>query len=133
MARKVGDVMTSVPIAVPPETTLVEAARFMDEYGVGEVLVIEDGRLCGVLTDRDIGVAAERDASRTSVAVICNTDLVAVSPNDDAEIVARLMAGHLASNGRRTAENAPAGCSERQGASCQVSCSRVRSGVRRGR
>jgi CBS domain-containing protein len=88
-------VMTSVPIAVPPETTLVEAARFMDEYGVGEVLVIEDGRLCGVLTDRDIvirGVAAERDASRTSVAAICNTDLVAVSPNDDAEIVARLMA-----------------------------------------
>jgi CBS domain-containing protein len=95
MARKVGDVMTSVPIAVPPETTLVEAARFMDEYGVGEVLVIEDGRLCGVLTDRDIvirGVAAERDASRTSVAAICNTDLVAVSPNDDAEIAARLMA-----------------------------------------
>jgi CBS domain-containing protein len=95
MARKVGGVMTSVPIAVPPETTLVEAARFMDEYGVGEVLVIEDGRLCGVLTDRDIvirGVAAERDASRTSVAAICNTDLVAVSPNDDAEIAARLMA-----------------------------------------
>jgi CBS domain-containing protein len=95
MARKVGDMMTSVPIAVPPEATLVQAARFMDEYGVGEVLVIEDGRLCGVLTDRDIvirGVAAERDASRTSVAAICNTDVVAVSPNDDAEIVARLMA-----------------------------------------
>jgi CBS domain-containing protein len=95
MARKVGDVMTSVPIAVPPETTLVEAALFMDEYGVGELLVIEDGPLCGVLTDRDIairGVAAERDASRTSVAATCNTDLVTVSPNDDAETVARLMA-----------------------------------------
>jgi CBS domain-containing protein len=94
MARKVSEVMTSLPVAVPSEASLVEAARFMREHGIGDVLVTDGGRLRGMLTDRDIvvrAVAAERDVARTPVADVCSREVVTVAPGDDVDAVVRLM------------------------------------------
>ena len=51
-------------IVVRPETTLLEVARLMHTRHVGSVVVVEEHRPIGILTDRDIVVkvvAAERD------------------------------------------------------------------------
>ncbi len=51
-------------VTVSPETTLLEVARLMHTRHVGSVVVVEDRRPVGILTDRDIVVkvvAVEKD------------------------------------------------------------------------
>jgi CBS domain-containing protein len=50
----IGDVMTGEIVAVAPEDTLGEAAERMAEQGVGSAIVLDSGRLIGILTERDL-------------------------------------------------------------------------------
>lgn len=66
-------------------TALVEAAKAMDEKCIGDVLVMQDGRLCGIVTDRDIAIrAVARGASPTTTKLgdICSRELVMLRPGD---------------------------------------------------
>jgi CBS domain-containing protein len=47
-------------LTVAPEDKLGDAARRMDERGVGAVLVLEGERLSGILTERDLMKAVAR-------------------------------------------------------------------------
>ncbi|MFC5181764.1 CBS domain-containing protein [Actinomadura harenae] len=88
------DVMTTRPRSLPRDATLHEAARLMRDEGVGDVLVTVDGRLCGMVTDRDIvvrAVAEDRDARITPLGEICSADLATVRPDDDTGTAVRLM------------------------------------------
>jgi CBS domain-containing protein len=94
MPRKVGDIMTTSPLSLPLEATLFEAAQVMRDSGIGNVLVTFAGRLCGLVTDRDIvvrGIAECRDPALTPLGDVCTADLVTVHPDEDADTVARLM------------------------------------------
>ena len=94
MAQKVNEVMTPVPVSVSPDTSLAEVEDLMRQHGIGDVLVVHEGRLRGLVTDRDIvvrAVAAQRDMSGTTVADICSTNLVTVAPGEDAGEAVRLM------------------------------------------
>src|SRR5262249_21505228 len=42
------------PLCLPPDASLEEAVRVMREHHVGCVLAVEDGRLVGILTERDL-------------------------------------------------------------------------------
>jgi CBS domain-containing protein len=54
------EVMSEVVFSLPPDTGVAEAARRMLEADVHRALVVEDGRLVGVLTSLDIlGAVAE--------------------------------------------------------------------------
>jgi CBS domain-containing protein len=57
-AMQVRDVMTHGVECIPPEATLQEAAQQMEALDVGPLPVSADGRLVGMLTDRDITVRA---------------------------------------------------------------------------
>ncbi|WP_396451105.1 CBS domain-containing protein [Actinomadura sp.] len=94
MAQKVNEVMTPVPVSVSPDTSLAEVGDLMRQHGIGDVLVVHEGRLRGLVTDRDIvvrAVAAQRDMSGTTAADICSTNLVTVAPGADAGEAVRLM------------------------------------------
>ncbi|TDC63919.1 CBS domain-containing protein [Actinomadura sp. GC306] len=96
MAQKVNEVMTPVPVAVPPDTSLAEVGDLMRKHGIGDVLVVHEGRLRGLVTDRDIvvrAVALQKDMA-TAVADICSTNLITVAPGEDAETAVRLMRRH---------------------------------------
>ena len=96
MAQTVRDVMTPQPVAVPADTALTEAARFMREEGIGQLMVTQDGTLYGVITDRDIvvrAVAEHRDPDRTTAGDVASRDLVTVSPDDRLDEAVRLMRG----------------------------------------
>src|SRR5918912_2488880 len=56
MAQSIREVMTSDPRTVASGATVVEAAREMRDGDVGSVVVVDDGRVTGILTDRDIAV-----------------------------------------------------------------------------
>ncbi|NDU76907.1 CBS domain-containing protein [Actinomadura sp. DSM 109109] len=94
MGQKVNEVMTPAPVAVSPDTNLVEVGDLMRRHGIGDVLVVHEGRLRGLVTDRDIvvrAVAEHRDPSRTAVADICSTNMITVAPGADADEAVRLM------------------------------------------
>lgn len=82
----VEEIMNTATCSVRPEATLIEAARLMRDDDVGDVIVLgDDGRLAGILTDRDIAVraiAAGMDPRSTRVADICSGEPVTVAPGD---------------------------------------------------
>jgi CBS domain-containing protein len=97
MGQKVEQAMTSDVRTVEPNTSLVEAARIMRDEDAGSVPVVEDGRVIGIVTDRDIvvrAVADGRDPGSTAVSDVCSTDPVTVEPNQDLDEALRLMAQH---------------------------------------
>ncbi|MGH2651228.1 MAG: CBS domain-containing protein [Actinomycetota bacterium] len=50
----VAELMSKPVCAVDPESTLAEATTVMGERHVGSALVMEDGHLVGILTERDV-------------------------------------------------------------------------------
>lgn len=52
--KNVGEVMTKGLLELVEETPLVEAAAAMIERRVGSALVVEGGRLIGIVTERDV-------------------------------------------------------------------------------
>lgn len=94
MAQKVSELMASAPVTVNSGQTVADAARAMREAGIGDVLVMSDSQLMGLVTDRDIVVrvvADGRDPGNTPVSEICSPDLVTVRPDDDADLAVRRM------------------------------------------
>jgi CBS domain-containing protein len=95
MAQKVREVMTSHPVTLSSDASLIEAAKRMRDNDIGDVLIVEaDGRLRGIVTDRDMvvrGLADERDARSTTIGDVCSPDLVAVGADEDADRAVQLM------------------------------------------
>jgi CBS domain-containing protein len=89
--------LTRPAITVPVDGSIQEAAQIMSKEAVGCLIVIdEDGRATGILTDRDLAlrvVGRTCDAGTLSVSDVMSTDLVAVSADDSLEtIVSRMKA-----------------------------------------
>ncbi|TLS46511.1 CBS domain-containing protein [Streptomyces montanus] len=94
MAQHVREVMTTEPVTVDEETPLPEVARLMKEKNIGDVIVAEEDRVRGLVTDRDLVVrvlAEERDPARTTVREIASTDLVTIDPEAEVDEAVRLM------------------------------------------
>ncbi len=97
MAQSIREVMTPDPVTLPASSPLNEAARQMKQRDIGDVIVLEDSSVCGVVTDRDIVVRAlaeDRDPKATKLADICSRDLVTLTPTDSVEDAVRLMREH---------------------------------------
>lgn len=83
---QIRDVMTQNPTSCDPSTTLVDVARVMASEDVGSIPVVKDGRLVGMVTDRDIvlrALAEGRDPGSTTVGEIASSSLETVTPDDD--------------------------------------------------
>ena len=119
---KIGDIMTPAPVGVYYSQTIGETARIMRDTQVGAVLVVNDGALSGVVTDRDLVVRglAEGEGPDSPVGPLCSGELVGVAA--DADVVP----GRAAYAGAR---RPPAAGRQRRGrssASCRSATSRLR-------
>jgi CBS domain-containing protein len=88
--------MTTDPVALLATETIAKAAEVMRDDDIGDVIVLDDtaGRICGIVTDRDIvirAVADGADPGRTTLSSVCSSDLVTVGPNDPVDEVIELM------------------------------------------
>jgi CBS domain-containing protein len=91
--RKMRDIMSPAPICMAPGESVFAAAKVMKQYGIGTVLVLTDGKLSGLVTDRDITVrvlAENRDPLTTRIGDICS-ELAVLGPDDDLEQATRLV------------------------------------------
>ena len=93
---KVGDIMTPAPVGVYYSQTIGETARIMRDTQVGAVLVVNDGALSGVVTDRDLVVRglAEGEGPESPVGPLCSGDLVGVAADADVTQAEQLMREH---------------------------------------
>lgn len=93
---QVRDLMSQGVVSITPGESAALAARLLSRHNVGSLPVCgEDGRLRGIVTDRDIVlrcVAAEEDPSKVPVRDIMSRNCAVVSPNDDAREAGRMMA-----------------------------------------
>lgn len=93
--RTVADVMVRDVVTIDSSATLMEAAQKMRDGNVGMLPVIEQGRLRGVITDRDIvvrAVARNMDVASTPVRYVATDDLAAARPEWDIEEAMQTMA-----------------------------------------
>ena len=91
---RISDAMTPDARAIAPDRTVRDAARLMDELNVGVLPVCLDGRLLGVITDRDITVRSTATGAapgEQTVQEIMTSDLISCRPDDDTGEVLRRM------------------------------------------
>ncbi len=91
---KVSEVMTPNVESVSRITKIADAARTMRDSSVGFLPVVDDGRLVGVITDRDITVrvvAEGRDPAATPVDRYYTPNPITIGPHDSIEQAAELM------------------------------------------
>ena len=90
----VRQLMSKDPVTVQPESTLQEAAEKMHKKNIGAVLVIENGMLKGILTDRDIALTAAAqglDPKNTPVSQCMVPDPISIDANADIDSALRIM------------------------------------------
>jgi CBS domain-containing protein len=94
MARSIKEVMTSDPRTVDAADSVADAAKIMAEADVGAVIVVEDGQVSGIVTDRDIAVRAVaegRDPSGTKAGEIATGSPTTLSPDDSVDDAVKAM------------------------------------------
>lgn len=81
--------------ALRPEDPVIDAIRLMADKGIGAVLVMQDGRLAGILSERDYArkvILMGRSSKDTPIATIMTpVPLVTVSPGTRTKECMRLM------------------------------------------
>jgi CBS domain-containing protein len=79
---------------VAPEATVFEAIRLMAEKDVGSLLVLSDGKLAGLFTERDYTRKVAlfgKTSKETRVREVIPRETVTVTPDDSVEECMRLM------------------------------------------
>jgi len=91
--RRCREIMTRNVKTANREMTLQEIARLMREGDMGAMPVVENGKLVGIITDRDIVVRAiaEGKEPQTKIGEIMTTEIFSVNPDDFVFEAIRLM------------------------------------------
>lgn len=91
----VKQVMSSPVIRIMEDEPVSVAARTLTRYNIGALPVCSaDGKLTGVVTDRDIVtrcLAAERSAENTKIRDIMTAQVLSVAPDTDLSVAAHIM------------------------------------------
>jgi CBS domain-containing protein len=94
MIQTVRDVMWPDPLTIDAKTSIGAAAQLMRTRNVEDVLVTDNGQLCGLLTDSDIvifAIAAGRHPDTVFAGECCSPGLTALEPDDTTERAVELM------------------------------------------
>ena len=94
---KVSQLMTPAPVTATSELNLAAAAALMLSADCGILPVVKNGKLSGVVTDRDLFIAlGTRDQKPSSLTVgdVMSGGLYTCSPEDDVDAVLELMREH---------------------------------------
>ncbi len=92
---KLREIMTKTVVRINPEESVAVAARTLARYNIGALPVCGgDGRICGVVTDRDLVtrcIAAGRQPSMTPVREVMTANVISARPDMDAGLAAQMM------------------------------------------
>jgi len=94
MSMQVKDIMKTDVKTIEPDDTVQEAARRMNENGIGSLIVTDKDSLRGIVTDRDILVKVvinADDASKVLVKDVMTKDVVLINPDISVEDASEVM------------------------------------------
>jgi CBS domain-containing protein len=93
---KVQEFIQRSAVTVGPGCTIEQAARTMADKGVGSLMVVDGGRLTGVLTDRDlvVKVLAGKKPTDGRVDSVMSMNVVAVDADADIRDAIRAFSSH---------------------------------------
>jgi CBS domain-containing protein len=95
--REIRQVMTAAPETVELDTPIRDAAALMERADIGNVIVVHDGQVEGIVTDRDIAVrvvAAGRDPVTAAVSDIMTAFPATIAPMASVHEAIELMREH---------------------------------------
>ena len=92
----VREVMHAEPVTIGPATSLGDAHRLLRERGIRHLPVVEEGKVVGVVTDRDLRLATSHLAPRqlpagAAVREVMSHPVQTAHPLDPIEVAARAM------------------------------------------
>ena len=90
----VKEVMTREVCTAGKDETLLDASRKMLEFGVGSVIIVEDGKPIGIVTERDIiekVVSKNKIPSKVKLKDIMSTPLITIKPTASLRNAADIM------------------------------------------
>lgn len=90
--------MSNVVLTAPAGTTVAEAASLMAQRRVGSTMIVEDDRLLGIFTERDIVKALSQDGQATQQAIShwMTRDPQTIAPEASLEdALHRMLEGHF--------------------------------------
>lgn len=91
---KINNIMTKDIVSLQAEDTVEHAAQLMKEHGVGSLPICNEGKIVGIITDRDIAlrsVAMGESIQNQTVRNIMTSNPITVSPNISATEAAEIM------------------------------------------
>jgi len=94
---KANDIMTRALVVCEPETSTADAAALMRDRNIGNVLVVDNGELVGIVTDRDLATKAltsRDDPYHTPVRKYMSEKVVTGESNWNLEHISEVMAKH---------------------------------------
>jgi CBS domain-containing protein len=80
--------------SIGPNATVIDAIRLMDEKNVGALPVVENGKLVGIVSERDYTrkvIVKGRSSKDTPVSGIMTKELLTVNPGDSVAECMRIM------------------------------------------
>jgi CBS domain-containing protein len=92
---RISEVMTNELAMVPPDTSVAEVAAIMRDRDIGDVLVVEDGKLRGIVTDRDLALqvlAEDHDPQSATVDDFMNKKVITGDASWSLDRAAKTMA-----------------------------------------
>ena len=97
MSKKVADILLrkgSSIISVKPSCSVLEALKIMSAKNIGSVMIMENGKYMGMVTERDYSrkvVLQGKSSTDTQVREIMSNELPRVSPEDLVDYCMQLM------------------------------------------
>ena len=91
------DIMTSGPDIIDAQSTVLEAAKKLASDDIGALPICDNGKLKGMITDRDIVVkvlAQGKDAAGTKVIDLMQGEAITIGADDSVEEALRTMSKH---------------------------------------
>jgi CBS domain-containing protein len=91
---RISEIMVRNPVSVPPDTSVVEIAKLMDNKGISSVVLVKDDQAIGIVTERDLVrrvLASGKDPNSTKVFDICTRPVATTSENADLELAVDIM------------------------------------------
>lgn len=95
--KKVSDILShkgSHITSVSPETAVLDALRIMADQNIGSVVVTEENRYLGIMTERDYSrkvILKGKSSTDTPVSEIMSKDFPTVTPSDTVDFCMQLM------------------------------------------
>lgn len=103
MAMRVSEWMTPAPVTVTPSVTIPKVQELMVHRRIRHLPVVEDGRLVGIITDRDVRTVQPSPATsltvgemhylleRLTVRAVMTRNVITVAPHESLAEAVRLM------------------------------------------